>query len=163
MNKFITVLAAIALSIVFTSTSALAQELVSEDPTVQEQAPPPVEEVPITEPTDSGFATCGPSETLSLVPQPDGSTDVFNADGALCARIAPEATPQPAEQPAVQATPAVPAQPAASQPVQSTPPRELPRTGSGTAVLAVGALLCLAVGCELTIKADYLRHLHAAH
>lgn len=99
MRKLITGLLA-TLTIVFAmSSSALAQETVEKDL--------------------NNHPTCGEPETLTLVPNPGGWTDVYNADGVICAQVAAEQPAQP------------------TVPESSPTTEELPRTGSAATALAI--------------------------
>lgn len=107
--------------------------------TVEAAQVEPVE--PVTPVPAQPAPTCGEPETLTLVPNPGGWTDVYNADGIVCAQVAGE---QPAQ-------PVVPVSAVSA-------PEELPHTGTATTVTAmVGACLVL-FGALLKYTSRRLSH-----
>lgn len=99
--------------------------------------PPAHNEPDVVEPPAEESSKCSdPNETLTSVPEDDGSVSYYASDGEYCGTVK-------AQQPlAAPPTPTAPSVAAASVSAEAAP--ELPHTGSGTATLAfVGTMLVL--------------------
>lgn len=110
-----------------------------------------VEDAPLMPvPEDPEPGSCAdPATPLTPVPQDDGSTSYYSPDGELCGTvIGNQQTPAAPPAPAAPSTP--------STPVNAAAAPELPRTGSGTGILAIVGIMLVLSGTALLRKQKQL-------